>query len=116
MAPHSAPGLFARCRRISRHGLPVAVGLGFTILLERQLDAFDVAAMWALVGSVSAWQWTAALIFTGFSFLAVARYDVIALRHFQIQRPSSQATRAGAVAIALGQTLGAGVVVGAFVR
>ena len=116
MALHSVPGIFARSRRIMRHGIPVAVGLGFTILLARQLDAFDFAAMWALVGGVSAWQWLAALFFTGLSFLAVARYDVIALRHFQIQRPSSQATRAGAVAIALGQTLGAGVVVGAFVR
>ncbi|WP_197915973.1 phosphatidylglycerol lysyltransferase domain-containing protein [Thiosulfatihalobacter marinus] len=116
MALHSVPGIFARSRRIMRHGIPVAVGLGFTILLARQLDSLDFAATWVLVGGVSAWQWLAALIFTGLSFLAVARYDVIALRHFQIQRPSRQATRAGAVAIALGQTLGAGVVVGAFVR
>lgn len=105
-----------RTRQVLRHALPLLLGVACCVFLAHQLDGFDMSAMWAGVQQVTPWRWGLALAFTGFSFLAVARYDVIALRHFQMSRPSSQAMRAGATAIALGQTLGAGVVVGAFVR
>lgn len=68
------------------------------------------------VTNVSLWQWGLALAATAVSFLAVARYDVIAQRHFQMNRSARQAMTVGATAIGLGQTLGAGAVVGTFVR
>jgi len=66
--------------------------------------------------AVSAWQWALALLATGISFWAVARYDVIAHRHFRTGVTDNRATLTGATAIAVGQTTGAGAVVGAFIR
>lgn len=76
----------------------------------------DFAAVFQSVSNVSIWQWGLALAATAISFLAVARYDVIAQRHFQMNRSARQAMSVGATAIGLGQTLGAGALVGTFVR
>lgn len=50
------------------------------------------------------------------SFWAVARYDDLAHRHFRTEIASGHARRSGFAAIALGQTIGFGVMTGAAVR
>ncbi|SMP10279.1 phosphatidylglycerol lysyltransferase domain-containing protein [Shimia sagamensis] len=95
---------------------PFAFGALCLWLLSEQIDDIDYSALWASVFAASPWQWGLALFFTAISFLAVSRYDVIAQRHFQMHRSTSEAMTVGATAIGLGQTLGAGVVVGTFVR
>lgn len=65
---------------------------------------------------VEPWQWAVSILATALSFWAIARYDVIAHRHFQTGLPDRRATATGATAIAVGQTVGAGAVVGAFIR
>lgn len=95
---------------------PLAFG-GFCLwLLSEQVDGIDYGALWASVVAVSPLQWGGALLASALSFLAVSRYDVIAQRHFQINRSTSEAMAVSATAIGLGQTLGAGAVVGTFVR
>lgn len=95
---------------------PFAFGAVCLWLLSEQVDDVDYGALWTSVFSASAWQWGLALTFSALSFLAVSRYDVIAQRHFQMHRSTSEAMTVGATSIGLGQTLGAGAVVGTFVR
>lgn len=95
---------------------PFAFGAVCLWLLSEQVDDVDYGVLWASVLSASPWQWGLALTFSALSFLAVSRYDVIAQRHFQMHRSTSEAMAVGATAIGLGQTLGAGAVVGTFVR
>lgn len=95
---------------------PFAFGALCLWLLSEQVDDVDYGALWASVLSATPWQWGLALTFSALSFLAVSRYDVIAQRHFQMHRSTSEAMTVGATAIGLGQTLGAGAVVGTFVR
>lgn len=103
-------------RRLTRHGLPLAILIACALLLARRLEGLDTDALTRAFAGVTMLQWIGAAIATGLSFLAVARYDVIAHRHFATGCDPARATLAGATAIALGQTLGAGAVVGAFVR
>ncbi len=95
---------------------PFAFGAVCLWLLSEQVDDVDYGALWASVLSATPWQWGLALTFSAISFMAVSRYDVIAQRHFQMHRSTSEAMTVGATAIGLGQTLGAGAVVGTFVR
>ena len=103
-------------RRVARHGLPPAILIACAFLLARRLEGFEADALARAFTGVSPLQWIGAAITTGLSFLAVARYDVIAHRHFATDCAPARATLVGATAIALGQTLGAGAIVGAFVR
>lgn len=107
---------FSAVGKVLRHIWPFALGAACCLILARQLNGLDLSALWAAVMGVSALQWALAIAATIVSFLAVARYDVIAQRHFQMQRASTETMAIGATAIGLGQTLGAGAVVGAFVR
>lgn len=102
--------------KMIRHLWPFALGALCCVILARQLNGLDLSALWAAVMDVSALQWTLALGATAISFLAVARYDVIAQRHFQMHRSIREAMAVGATSIGLGQTLGAGAVVGTFIR
>ncbi|MBR9842400.1 MAG: DUF2156 domain-containing protein [Rhodobacteraceae bacterium] len=103
-------------RHLARHALTAGILLGCAALLYHRLEGLDIAALGVAFRNVSALQWTLATLATGLSFLAVARYDVVAHRHFATGCSPTRATLSGATAIALGQTLGAGAVVGAFVR
>jgi phosphatidylglycerol lysyltransferase len=102
--------------KVLRHMWPVALGAVCCVILAKQLNGLDLSALWAAVMDVSALQWALAFGATAISFLAVSRYDVIAQRHFQMHRSTREAMAVGATAIGLGQTLGAGAVVGGFVR
>ncbi|MGR3713629.1 MAG: phosphatidylglycerol lysyltransferase domain-containing protein [Shimia sp.] len=103
-------------RAVARHAFPILMGAACCWLLLDRLESFDIAALWQAVLDVSPAQWVLALLATIASFAAVSRYDVIAHRHFQLQRPQTEAMRAGATAIGVGQTTGAGAIVGAFIR
>ncbi|MCW8842131.1 MAG: phosphatidylglycerol lysyltransferase domain-containing protein [Rhodobacteraceae bacterium] len=98
---------------------PILIGgilLICAALLAHRLEGLDISALGAAFRRVSLAQWAFAALASGLSFLAVARYDVVAHRHFATGCTPARATLAGATAVALGQTLGAGVVVGTFVR
>ncbi|KPA22625.1 lysyl-tRNA synthetase [Shimia sp. SK013] len=103
-------------RVLSRHALPVLLGGACLWMLSSRLGTFDLAAVWAAVLSVPVGNWMVALLATLLSFLAISRYDVIARRHFQMRHPQREAMLEGATAIAIGQTTGAGAIVGGFVR
>lgn len=103
-------------RKLLRPFLSAGLLLACAALLSARLEGLDLAALRRAFGGVTLDQWGLAALATGLSFLAVARYDVIAHRHFATHCPAPRAALAGASAIALGQPLGAGVVVGALVR
>ncbi len=105
-----------RLRALPRHLFPVLLGAGCMWLLIDRLDSFDLAELWQAVLAVPPLHWGLAIFASALSFLAVSRYDVIAHRHFQIRRRQREAMIAGATAIGIGQTTGAGAIVGAFVR
>ena len=50
------------------------------------------------------------------SLMAVARYDVLAIRQLDLKVPEKTAVRGGFVAVSIGQTLGFGLIVGAIAR
>lgn len=105
-----------RTRTVLRHAIPIGIGIVCCWALYHQLHHIDFAQLWAAVLAVRPWQWTLALIATATSFWAIARYDVIAHRHFRTGISDRRATFTGATAIAVGQTTGAGAIVGAFIR
>ena len=105
-----------RTRTVLRHTIPVGIGIVCCWALYNQLQHIDFAQLWGAVMAVSLWQWALAFAATAVSFWAVARYDVIAHRHFRTGVSNRRATLTGAAAIAVGQTTGAGAVVGAFIR
>lgn len=100
----------------ARHLLPLGICIGCSWLVLQHLDDLDFSRVWSTVRSVHVWQWTTGLFATAVSFWAVGRYDVVAHRHFQTGLDARGVTKSGAASVALGQTLGAGVLVGAFVR
>ena len=102
--------------KFARHIVPLGIGAACLWALNNQLSDIDFGTLWAAVKSVSLWQWALALVFTAISFFAIARYDVVAHRHFQTGISGRRATITGGSAVALGQTLGMGAVVGGFVR
>ncbi|MDJ0820746.1 MAG: phosphatidylglycerol lysyltransferase domain-containing protein [Paracoccaceae bacterium] len=95
---------------------PLAVGVLCLWLIWQQAQMLDWQAVLAAFAAISPLQWLLALAASAASFVAVAQYDVISHRHFDTGVPAGQAGRAGAAAIALGQTLGFGPAVGAAVR
>ncbi|WP_270730433.1 phosphatidylglycerol lysyltransferase domain-containing protein [Shimia sp. Alg240-R146] len=99
-----------------RHASPALLGGACLWLLSMQLESVNFAAVWTAVLTVPLGSWAVAVFATILSFLAVSRYDVIAHRHFQLRRPQREAMLAGATAIGIGQTTGAGALVGGFVR
>ncbi|CUH53579.1 phosphatidylglycerol lysyltransferase [Shimia marina] len=108
--------IIKKAKSVLRHIWPLALGTLCCVILARQLEGMDLSALWSAVMDVTPLQWSLAIGATLVSFLAVARYDVIAQRHFQMDRAPSEAMWVGASAIGLGQTLGAGAIVGTFVR
>ena len=65
---------------------------------------------------IGPWQWAMAGTATLISFMAVGRYDAVWHARLGTGVPSGKAARTGMAAIAIGQTIGAGAVTGAFVR
>ncbi|APG46759.1 phosphatidylglycerol lysyltransferase domain-containing protein [Phaeobacter porticola] len=96
--------------------LPVVVMIGCLKLLHMHVVLPSLGELGHILRSLSPWQWIGALIATGVSFWALGRYDIVAHRHLKTGMDGPQARRAGIIAIALSQTLGFGLVTGAFAR
>ncbi|UWR89847.1 phosphatidylglycerol lysyltransferase domain-containing protein [Phaeobacter inhibens] len=112
----AARALTRTATRAARLLLPVAVMLGCLALLQAHVTLPDLAQLRSILGSLAGWQWAGALIATGVSFWALGRYDSVAHRHLGTGLDGPQARRAGIVAIAISQTLGFGLITGAFAR
>lgn len=101
---------------LRRAVLSVGVAVLCLWLLADRLGAIDWAAVAAGIGAVAPLQWAAATLAMTISFLAVGRYDAVIHRHLATGIAGAEASRAGIAAIAIAQTVGAGVVTGALVR
>jgi phosphatidylglycerol lysyltransferase len=85
-------------------------------LLWQQIASVPSDDLIATFQTIAPWQWTLACVATGFSFLAVGRYDAVWHQRLETGVTRRQARHTGMAAIAIGQTIGAGTVTGAFVR
>ena len=99
-----------------RRVLPLVLGLVLAGVLWQKAQSLDWAAVSEAFTSIAPWRWVGAALAAAVSFWAVAQYDVTAHRHFRTGRPDRAARRAGATAIAVGQTTGFGPAVGAALR
>ncbi len=88
----------------------------FLSLLQQRLASLDFGAVMLAFAAVPSANWLLALAATALSFWAVGQYDASLHRHLNTQTTPKNAHRAGMAAIALGQTLGLGVLKGALVR
>lgn len=98
--------------------LAVTAGLGalFLGLLAQRLEAVDPQLVLSALGGIGAVTLAGAALSTAVSFWAVAGYDQAWHRHLRTGIVPARAARAGFAAIAIGQTVGLGVVSGALVR
>lgn len=93
----------------------VVVALSAALLRDR-LAAVDPGRIWSAVAAIGGAEWALAGAAALISFLAAGRYDGLVHRHLGTDVPQAAARHAGMAAIAVGQTLGLGVVTGALVR
>ncbi len=93
-----------------------AVGALFLGLLAQRLHAVDPHLVLAALGGIATLTLVWAILATAISFWAVAGYDQTWHRHLLTGIDPGRATRAGFAAIAIGQTVGLGVVSGGLVR
>lgn len=108
--------VFSGTARALRCAGPGLLGLALCGMLWADARALDWSAVAGAFGGIPAWRWAAAALATALSFMAIAQYDVLAHRHLRTNAPEGPARRAGAAAVALGQTTGFGPVVGGAVR
>jgi len=85
-------------------------------LLRQHLVEMDGAQIASALRAISLQSIAAAGFFTMISLMAVARYDVLAIRQLGLKVPEKTAVRGGFVAVSIGQTLGFGLIVGAIAR
>jgi phosphatidylglycerol lysyltransferase len=88
----------------------------FIWLLQQRLAALDLAEVTLAFSEVPTGSWIKAVLATTISFWAVGQYDASLHRHLNTGLPQQQTRCAGMAAIALGQTLGLGLLTGALVR
>lgn len=103
-------------RAIMRRTLPLLFGGLCLWLLGQKLSGLEWHSVFDNVAAISLSRWGLAALAAAGSFWALAQYDLIAHRHFNTGIDARAARRAGASAIALGQVIGFGPVVGAAVR
>ncbi|UTS80332.1 phosphatidylglycerol lysyltransferase domain-containing protein [Phaeobacter piscinae] len=113
---NAARALTRTAVRGARLLLPVAAMIGCLMLLQAHVALPDLPQLRSILGDLAGWQWAGALLATGISFWALGRYDSVAHRHLGTGLDGPQARRAGMIAIAISQTLGFGLVTGAFAR
>lgn len=99
--------------RLTAMAVATIVFLG---LLSQRLATLDLAEVIQAFSAVSIGHWAMALCATAVSFWAIGQYDACLHRHLATGCSDRQARHAGVAAIALGQTLGLGVLTGALVR
>ena len=99
-----------------RHTVPFAIGGICIWLLLQQLDPESLTGILPALAVIPITTWLGAILATALSFWALGRYDVILHRHLGTGLPDRSVAMSGASAIALGQVLGIGVVIGAVAR
>lgn len=99
-----------------RLGLTAGSGLLCLGLLAGQMQAIDPVRVLGALGQVGWLPWVLAACATLISFCAVAGYDLALHRHLATGISPGRARSAGFAAIAIGQTVGMGVVAGTLVR
>jgi len=99
-----------------RVALPLLVLTGCMALLSQKLTIEMVAALPAQLAVIPWWKWGGAAIFTSISFWAIGQYDGLAHKYLRTGLPDRQARLAGTIGIAVGQTLGFGLITGAVAR
>lgn len=99
-----------------RFAMPVIVLGGCVWLLSRQLSPDVFKDLPAHLAATPIAAWVCALLFTALSFFSLGRYDGLAHRHLRTGVPMQQARLSGMAGIAIAQTLGFGLVTGAFAR
>ena len=100
-------------RQLALTGAMSALFLG---LLANRLQGIEPALVLTALGRIGIWTWCAAGLATCVSCLAVAGYDRALHRHLDTGIAADRAGLAGFAAIAIGQTVGLGVISGALVR
>lgn len=116
VATTGMPRLDSATRHLFLRMVPVGLGLICLYLVARHLDDLSFRHVLHDLEAVTPGQWLGAAIATGLSFWALARYDVLAHRHLCTGVPPARAAASGACAVALGQTLGFGLLTGALAR
>ena len=103
--------------RVARRAVLTA-GLGFFLLwlFAQRLQTVHPAEVLVAMGQVGLRDWVLAALATAVSFHAVAGYDLTQHRHLATGVAPPRARLAGIAAIAIGQTVGLGVLSGALVR
>lgn len=101
---------------VRRLAVMAALSCLFVILLGERLQGLDPRLVLRAMGDVGLVFWIGALGATCLSFTAIAGYDVAIHRHLGTGIASDRAGWAGFAAIAIGQTVGMGVLSGALVR
>lgn len=99
-----------------RFAVPLGLGALSIWILSGQIEDGAFAGLGRVMAQLSAWQWIGAVLATAASFAALGQYDVILHKHLRTDIPVRQARLSGAAAIAIGQTVGMGVISGALVR
>ncbi|SIN93367.1 phosphatidylglycerol lysyltransferase domain-containing protein [Vannielia litorea] len=116
---HRAAGTLKRAglgRLVLRQGLPILAVLALLPVLAGWLQGLDLAAGWALLAGLPGHRWVGALCMTAVSFWALGRYDLAIHRWLSTGQNEDAAQGAGVTAIAVGQSTGFGLVIGALVR
>lgn len=103
-------------RIVGRMAISLGIAGLFLWLLQSRLAGFDLTAIITQTASTRPASWAAALTAICISFWAVGHYDAVVHRHLCTGVPGREAGRAGIAAIAISQTVGAGVITGALLR
>ncbi|MEO9684210.1 MAG: phosphatidylglycerol lysyltransferase domain-containing protein [Tateyamaria sp.] len=101
---------------LMRAALPTGAFALCAVLLAQYISVDHLRSLPARLGDIAPWRWVMAATFTLGSFWAVAQYDALAHRALSTGISNNRARITGAIGIALGQTLGFGVVTGALAR
>ncbi|WP_425090731.1 phosphatidylglycerol lysyltransferase domain-containing protein [Tropicimonas sp. S265A] len=106
------------CARLPglRQILPFGLGALCLWLVAQRCEGVGLAQILTALEALPITAWILAALATAVSFWAIGRYDVVLHRHFRTGHDPREAARAGRAAIAIGQTVGFGLVTGALVR
>lgn len=96
--------------------LGMAVMLACLVIVVRQIAHVPVQDVWDAARYIKPQQWIIAFCATALSFWAIGQYDLLWHNHLRTGVTPETARRSGMAAVAIGQTVGMGVVTGTFVR
>ncbi|MBS8228130.1 phosphatidylglycerol lysyltransferase domain-containing protein [Vannielia litorea] len=103
-------------RLVLRQGLPILGVLALLPLLAGWLHGLDFAAGWAALSDLPGSRWVGALCMTTVSFWALGRYDQAIHRWLATGQNEEAVQGAGVTAIAVSQSTGFGLIIGALLR